>query len=257
MVLSRIDLYPIKSLDGVSVKESRIGAGGNLEHDRIYAIVDEAGAYVNGKRTAQVNALRTDFSKDFREAAFWINAEARKQEFVLDEPVPLNRWLSDFFGFQVKLVCDLRSGFPDDREAFGPTITSEASLLEVVRWFPELTLRSARRRFRSNLEVSGVQPFWEDQLFGAPLERKPFRIGEVSMLGHNPCQRCVVPTRDPDNSTRSISNFQRSFMALRKTHLPPWSNREHFNHFYRFAVNTSVPQSGRGKTLHIGDPIQV
>src|SRR4030088_1762215 len=103
MVLSRIDLYPIKSLDGVSVKESRISAGGNLEHDRIYAIVDETGAYVNGKRTAQVNSLRTDFSKDFREAAFWINAEARKQEFVLDEPVPLNRWLSDFFGFQVQL----------------------------------------------------------------------------------------------------------------------------------------------------------
>src|SRR3981081_873647 len=118
MVLSRIDLYPTQSLDGVSVQESRISAGGNLEHDRIYAIVDEAGAYVNGKRTAQVNALRTDFSKDFREAALWSSDAARKQAFVLAAPVPLNRWLSDFFGLQVKRVCALRSGFPDDREAF-------------------------------------------------------------------------------------------------------------------------------------------
>jgi uncharacterized protein YcbX len=55
MVLSRIDLFPIKSLDGVSAPEARISSAGTLEHDRIYAIVDAAGSYVNGKRTERVH----------------------------------------------------------------------------------------------------------------------------------------------------------------------------------------------------------
>jgi uncharacterized protein YcbX len=257
MLLSRIDLYPIKSLDGVSVKEARINAGGILEYDRIYAIIDETGAYVNGKRTGRVNSLRTQFAKDFQEAVFWVNGETRKQEFAFCEPEPLNRWLSDFFGFRVRLVCEPRNGFPDDRVASGPTITSEASLLEVARWFSELTLQSARRRFRCNLEIGGVQPFWEDHLFRAPGEPLPFHIGKVSFLGHNPCQRCIVPARDPDRGTQSIPNFQRAFMKLRKEHLPAWANTGRFNHFYRFAINTSVPLSEEGKTLRVGDPIQL
>jgi uncharacterized protein YcbX len=45
MVLSRIDLFPIKSLDGISVASARINCAGILEHDRVYAIVDAAGSY--------------------------------------------------------------------------------------------------------------------------------------------------------------------------------------------------------------------
>ena len=66
MRLSRIDLYPIKSLDGVSVTEVCITAGGTLEGDRIYAMVDDTGAYVNGKRTGQVHLLRTTFARQLQ-----------------------------------------------------------------------------------------------------------------------------------------------------------------------------------------------
>jgi uncharacterized protein len=124
-----------------------------------------------------------------------------------------------------------------------------------VRWFPELTVEGARRRFRSNLEVAGVEPFWEDRLFGAPDELHPFRIGGVSFLGHNPCQRCVVPSRDPENGTQFLPSFQKTFIALRKKRLPTWANSERFNHFYRFAVNTSIPVSEAGKILRVGDTI--
>jgi uncharacterized protein YcbX len=164
--------------------------------------------------------------------------------------------LSEFFGFFVRLVSEPKNGFPDDRKAFGPTIVSEASLDEVTDWFPELSLESTRRRFRSNLELGGVVAFWEDHLFGAPDELKPFRIGDVLFEGHNPCQRCVVPTRDPDRSD-PIPNFQKTFMELRKKHLPPWSEAQRFNHYYRFAVNTSIPESEADKTLRVGDKIQL
>ena len=254
MLLSQILVYPIKSLDGVSVKEARVTAGGILEFDRVHAIVDEKGTYVNGKRNARVHLLRTEFAPGFREVRVWETGDSARQTFSLEEPAPLSQWLSAFFGFGVRIVSETNSGFPDDKTAFGPTITSEASLKTVSEWFPPLDVASARRRFRSNLEVAGDVPFWEDNLFGAPSELKPFRIGPVQFLGHNPCQRCVVPTRDPDRS-ESIPNFQKSFMELRRKHLPPWSNPDRFNHYYRFAINTSVPASEAGKRLRVGDEI--
>jgi uncharacterized protein YcbX len=256
MLLSQILVYPIKSLDGVSVKEARMTAGGILEFDRVYAIVDEAGGYVNGKRTPRVQLLRSTFDPSFQEVCLWLTGDSCRNHFSLTEPAPLNKWLSAYFGFNVKLACEKTSGFPDDRTASGPTITSEASLNQVAEWFEEMDVASARRRFRSNLELGGVPPFWEDHLFGAAGELKPFQIGDVRFLGHNPCQRCVVPTRDPDRSD-SLPGFQKSFMELRRSHLPPWSNADRFNHYYRFAINTSVPASEAGKWLRVGDPIQV
>jgi uncharacterized protein YcbX len=255
MVLNRIDLFPIKSLDGISVAEARINSAGILEHDRVYAIVDASGSYVNGKRTERVHRIRTTFTDDYREATFSIEGENRLETFVLGEPHRINLWLSDFFGFTVRLVCDPVCGFPDDRAACGPTIVSEQSLQEVVRWFPELTLENARRRFRTNLEIGAVESFWEDCLLGPQNELKPFWIGEISFLGHTPCQRCVVPTRDPESGIQSVPSFQRVFMALRKKNLPPWANIDRFNHFYRFAVNTSIPASEAGKILRVGDPV--
>jgi len=257
MRLSRIDLYPIKSLDGVSVTEVCITAGGTLEGDRIYAMVDDTGAYVNGKRTGQVHLLRTTFAAKYKEASFWVNGDNAKQDFVLTEPGRLNRWLSDFFGFGVKLIFEPRNGFPDDSVASGPTIVCEASLQEVVRWFPELNLESVRRRFRTNLELRGVDPFWEDQLFGPANELKPFGIGDIAFFGHNPCQRCVVPSRDPESGAQFVPSFQRAFMALRKKGLPSWADAHRFNHFYRFAVNTSIPASEEGKHLCVGDSIRL
>jgi MOSC domain-containing protein len=254
MQLGRITIFPIKSLDGVSIETIRVTSGGILGNDRTYAIYDATGKVVNGKRTARVHELRCAFDPQVREIRLWQKSESPLQ-FQLDNPVPLEKWLGDFFGFAVALRHESQKGFPDDREAFGPTITSEASLRQIQNWFPELSLESVRRRFRTNLELTGGEPFYEDQLFGAPEELKPFQIGDVKFFGHNPCQRCVVPTRDADTG-KPIAEFQKKFMQLRKENLPAWTNTQRFNHFYRFAVNTSIPPSEAGKLLRIGDAIE-
>jgi hypothetical protein len=46
-------------------------------------------------------------------------------------------------------------------------------------------------------------------------------------------------------------------MQLRKEHLPEWSNAKRFNHFYRFAINTSIPPSEAGKKLKVGDTVTI
>jgi uncharacterized protein YcbX len=253
MQLTRIIIFPIKSLDGISIELARFTAGGILEKDRIFAIYDVDGKVVNGKRTARIHDLRGAFDPEIREVRLWQKDESPMQ-FQLDNLPPLEKWLSEFFGFPVVIRQESEKGFPDDREAFGPTIVSEASLLEIQSWFPGLTLESLRRRFRANLELLGEKPFCEDILFGAAGELKPFQVGEVKFFGHNPCQRCVVPTRDPDNG-QGVTGFQKTFMEQRKKTLPEWSNAQRFNHFYRFAINTSVPPTEAGKQIRTGDTV--
>ena len=114
-----------------------------------------------------------------------------------DDGQHLSDWLSNFFSLDVSIVENDETGFPDDLDAAGPTIVSTATLQTVAGWFPEMTLDEVRLRFRANIEVDGVEPFWEDRLFGLGPDPRPFRIGTVLFGGTNPCQRCVVPTRQP------------------------------------------------------------
>jgi uncharacterized protein YcbX len=256
MVVSRILIYPVKSLDGVPVREAAITPGGILEGDRIYALFDAEGKYVNAKRTPRIQLLRAEFDSSYENVLLSLPGNGGPRRFSLIEPAELNAWLGEFFGFPIFLKKEATSGFPDDRAAPGPTIVSEASLGEVATWYPGLSIQSARRRFRTNLELSGTEPFGEDRLFGLPEEKKPFRVGDVRFLGHNPCQRCVVPTRDPDSS-EPIQNFQKTFMEMRRKTLPPWSQPLRFNHYYRFAINTSIPESETGRVLRVGDEVRL
>lgn len=255
MRLGRIILFPIKSLDGIAVEAAKITSGGILENDRVFAIYDSDGKVVNGKRTARVHEMRCEFDSQIREVRMRQNGETSSSQFQLDNVPSIEKWLGEFFGFAVFLRRETKKGFPDDREAFGPTIASEASLRAVQDWFPEISIESSRRRFRANLELIDGEAFCEDELFGAPSELKSFQIGEVKFFGHNPCQRCVVPTRDQETG-KATSDFQKNFTQLRKENLPAWANAQRFNHFYRFAVNTSIPPTEAGKQLRIGDEVE-
>ncbi|MEK6260706.1 MAG: MOSC domain-containing protein, partial [Planctomycetota bacterium] len=105
--------------------------------------------------------------------------------------------------------------------------------------------------------VEGVEPFWEDRLFRAdsthPLQ--PFRIGSVMFEGTNPCQRCVVPSRDPSTS-EVWPEFARRFAELREQHLPLWATRERFNHFYRLTTNTRGVGSSGG-LIRVGYSVEL
>lgn len=253
MTLGAIHVFPIKSLDGVERPSVRITAGGALEGDRRFALFDKDGKIVNGKRTPRVHQLRAAFSDDLQEVSFRETGQTAGRTFVLEDGPEQRAWLSAFFGFPVRLQRDDIHGFPDDTHAPGPTITSEASLREVGGWF-SLPLTEIRRRFRTNLELTGAEPFSEDRLFSAPGTPLPFTIGSVSFRGHNPCQRCAVPARDA-HSGEATPLFQKTFLRRREDSLPAWSAREHFTHFYRFAVNTSILPEDGGKILSVGDPV--
>src|SRR5277367_3140340 len=110
MRLGRIIIFPIKSLDGVSVETVRITSGGILENDRVYAIYDAEEKVVNGKRTARVHELRCEFDADVREIRLRQNGESTQEQFQLDDLIPIQKWLSEFFGFAVFLRREAEKG---------------------------------------------------------------------------------------------------------------------------------------------------
>jgi uncharacterized protein YcbX len=151
----------------------------------------------------------------------------------------------------VHLRENQEGGFPDDTEAYGPTVISGATLAEVASWFPGVSPEEMRARLRPNLVLDGVPAFWEDRLYGKAGEPRRFLIGPVTVEGINPCQRCPVPPRNPQTG-EAIEGFQKTFAAMRERTLPPWAERSRFNHYYRISVNTRIPPEECGKLIRAG-----
>jgi len=180
--LDRITLYPVKSLDGIDVETARVLPSGALEHDRRWRLVDLDGRVVNAKRTAAFHPIRAEFDLTHKLVSLsrWADppsAAAATFPLVPGSEGPCE-WLSDALGLGVLLQERPDGGFPDDRDAPGPTLVSTASLAEVARWFG-FDLAESRRRFRANLEIGGCDAFWEDTLASparpgpAPRRRSP------------------------------------------------------------------------------------
>ena len=251
--VAKLFIYPIKSLDWVECDRVTILESGALQNDRTWAIFDLDGNFVNGKRNAKVHKLRAQLDLENNTLALRIQGTDRTVEFNLTEQSEaLCDWLREYFGFPVKIEQNLQMGFPDDTVSPGATIVSTATLEAIASWYPELTTENIRRRFRANIELAGVPAFWEDNLFTAADRTVKFTIGDVEFMGVNPCQRCIVVTRDPQTG-KPYPKFQKTFITQRKNTLPESVEHSRFNHYFRLAVNTRLNSTEAGKAIELGD----
>jgi len=267
--VARLAVHPVKSLEPESRDRVRVLSSGALAGDREYAMVDADGEYVNGKRTAAVHRLRSSVAfEDGRPARLTLRAETddaperlRDGERVAlpdaagepENDVPA--LLSRYFGHEVRLRRDRTAGFPDDTANGGPTVVSTATLERVAAW-TDVSVDSVRRRFRANVEVGGVEPFWEDRLYAADGPVR-FRLGDCELLGTGPCSRCVVPLRDPDTGEET-PGFRERLVDGRQAELPEWAPVERFDHHFKLAVNTRRPDDQTATTtVAVGDAVEL
>jgi hypothetical protein len=255
--LQNIVIYPIKSLNGVAVSKATILKSGALQHDRQYAIFDQQDRLVNGKGNPKIHLLKTSYDVSLKTVFLQVKGSEEIQGFAIDEErVGLEAWLSNYFGFAVKLRENPVVGFPDDTDSPGPTIIGVETVETVASWFSNISGDEMRSRLRTNLEIADSPPFWEDQLFAQSDEIVDFKIGDVLFCGINPCQRCVVPTRD--SVTGDVyPQFQKIFATSRQQNLPAWAPVSRFNHFFRVSVNTRIPESEAGKILQVEDEVKI
>lgn len=302
--LSGITIYPVKSLDGMSLSEATVLPSGALMHDRRWRLVDAEGAVVNAKRNARFHGIRATFGIEGIENSQVFSADsgnvvtlsieknfADEYSSLAEETFPLlpNRegpcgWLSEALATNVLLQEHFDSGFPDDRDAAGPTLISSESLFEVARWF-DWTIEEARRRFRMNLEVTVerdeeealssteaastmlFEAFWEDSL-ACPInsyetmtlpsegcfepeyeacEPRQFQIGSVVFQAAGVCRRCSVPERNSLTGA-PVHLFRDQFEAFRMHRLHAGVDAREWRDFYCLGINTTCRNSGSLQT---------
>jgi uncharacterized protein len=90
------------------------------------------------------------------------------------------------------------------------------------------------RRFRPNIHVAlDAEPFAEEAWEGRRL-----RIGDCELQLLHPCERCVIPTRDPDTTAKDAEILR-------------WLTREHGG---LFGINARMRSTGR---VAVGDTVEL
>ena len=311
--LSGITIYPVKSLDGLRLAEATVLPSGAIMHDRRWRLIDTEGRVVNAKRTDRFHSIRAQFegmdddsnrmsqSPISHFVTLWMGHDLDETscDSQSAETFPLVpgsegpcEWLSDALREHVFLEERVEGGFPDDRDASGPTVISTETLSEVARWFG-WDDAEARRRFRMNLELT-VEPdqlssdesqdsglfygaFWEDRL-ACPVQKKNliaslsegdesldylpvsepdvFSIGGIEFRPAGACRRCVVPSRDT-RTGKQVTLFRDVFEARRYRGLRQDVDTRDWQDYYRLGLNTSVVRSHAGGRLAIGDELKL
>jgi len=241
--VSLLRIHPIKGLPPTDVVEARVLPSGALEFDRRWALMDARGRFVNGKNFSDIHRVGARFDL----GAARVTIEGRTFGLHQDGAA-IAAACGRILGEPLTWAENADVGFPDDLDSPGPTFVAASSVAAVAGWF-EFALDDTRRRFRANIEIDGVEAFWEDALYGGPL-----RVGAVEVQAINPCARCVVPSRDAATG-EATPGFQKRFAQLRETHLPAGVSTALFNHYYRFTVNTRIAASQAGKVIRIGDEV--
>ena len=250
--LGAIRVYPVKGLDGISLDRAEITDGGTLAYDREFAL-SEDGDVINARDSEKFHELSTDFEPTERELRV-DPPDGAELVFGLDDETEQARageWFSQYFDRDLQLNRNTDLGYVD-RRRMGPSVISTATLETVAGWFDDLTVESARRRLRANVEVSGVEPFWEDRFVGE--DAPAFTAGSVRFEGVEPCARCVVPQRDPDTG-EPLDRFRQRFIEKRRETFPDFAEESAFEHFYTLMLISRIPEPERATPLVVGDAV--
>lgn len=270
MMLTGLRTYPVKSLRGQDVDCAVVEPWG-LAGDRRWAVLTPDGTVLTAREQPRLLLVRPAVAND---GSLVLQADGREPYVVLapvDGPAydsdwightigadpRASAWLSDLLGGPVVLVHQPEptadramsaeaGGRPGDSVNLADDapllLTSTASLDRLDQW---LAITAAERgepapeplsmvRFRPNLVIDGQAPFVED------LWRR-IRIGSLELRFAACCDRCALPTYDPD--------------TLIKTHEPTRTLARHRRWSGKVWFGIRLVPLGPG-TLHVGDDVE-
>lgn len=225
--------YPVKSFAGEPVDALRVdrrGAGGDRTHALIWAGRDRR---LTARQAPRMLAWRAHYDVP------------GDQLDPADPPMPLltgpggtpHRWddpdLPALLGADLGRPVELRRDSAGQQDLANSLLVTFAASLDAV--IAALGLPPGDvRRFRPNIHVElDAQAFAEEGWEGRRL-----RVGETTLELLHPCERCVIPTRDPDTQAKD------SRVLL-------WLLRERRK---LFGINARATAPG---TIRLGDPVEL
>ncbi len=261
MVLSEINIYPIKSTKGISLQTAFVERRG-IQFDRRWMVVNEAGVFLSQRNFPKLALVSTQVdsgclrvsapgmrtielpltpnNSDSFSVQVW--DDAARAVSAGDES---KKWFSDFLGIACRVVFmpeeSLRPVDPDYAregdivsfaDAFPLLLISQPSLDDLNS---RLVVPVPMNRFRPNIVVSGCGAYDEDKW-------KIIRVGGTFFHVKKPCSRCVTTTIDQTTGVQG------------KEPLATLSKYRNIDGEVFFGQNI-IPE-GLG-VLHIGDLVEV
>lgn len=267
MEITKINIYPIKSLSGISLENSVVENKG-LRFDRRWLLVDESNEFLTQRNFARLATLKTAVSENglrvyndrseikiasspsveqIETVKIWSSKVAAN---VYESEV--NRWFSEALQTNCRLVLmpeeaerkvnyfyrAHKEDFVSFADALPFLIAGENSLNDLNE---KLDKKIPMNRFRPNFTVSGAEPFAEDNW-------KRIKIGENIFHAVKQCARCVVTTID---QLTGISDGKEPLKTLATYRIPKRSVKKKviFGQ-YLIAENT-------GGQIKIGDKVEI
>ena len=103
-VISRIRIYPIKSLDPVELQEAEVGIH-SLRYDREFAMLTNDERFMNGKRSGRVNELKAAYDLPNYTVTFSDRSGGPAHSFhLLNEKSEAEKYVSEFFGEPISFL---------------------------------------------------------------------------------------------------------------------------------------------------------
>ncbi|MBS4034604.1 MAG: MOSC domain-containing protein [Ignavibacterium sp.] len=225
LTLSEINIFPVKSLGGISLQSSVVEERG-LKYDRRWLLVDGNGMFMTQRDFPQMalielslseNNLTIKHKSDTSLPAISIPlkyfSDERIDVIIWDDKckaVPVNKEYDDWFSETLKMKCRLVKMPDDERRVVEKKFISEDKIVSFADAYPFLIIGQSSlddlnsrletplpmNRFRTNFVFTGGKPFEEDKW-------NNFNIGEVKFKAVKPCARCVITTTDQETGKRS------------------------------------------------------
>lgn len=262
--LSNITLYPIKSLEGISVERAEVLPNGTLKHDRRFSFFGKkADTWIRAKVCPELIRIQTRYDLAARTVTLAVDGEKHTYDLAdTSGRNDLGKWMSGFLKQEVELRECKGDAFFDDgkRGRYGISLISVATMRRATEWFPDLTVDEIQRRMRMNLVVDEVGPLWEEAVVRE--DRKGgIQIGQVTFLDPWPCSRCTVPARD-SHSAEMDDSFADAFKKHRQANAPEnarlkaLSDRDDFNGFFTLGIRTSGRGEDADNEIAVGDRVR-
>jgi len=222
LTLSEINVYPIKSLGGISLQSSVVEERG-LKYDRRWVLVDETNKFFTQRDFPEMALIKVEIEKDGLKLQHKTkNVEpllvplefdhSKKNKVVIwndtVDGVFYNNQIDDWFSNIIGIKCHLVKMSETTKREVDTTYAKD-KIVSFADGFPFLIIGQASlddlnskmeiplpmNRFRTNFVFKGGKPFEED-------EWKNFKIGEVLFEVVKPCARCVITTTNQETAER-------------------------------------------------------
>ncbi len=215
LILTQINIYPIKSLGGLSLQSAVIEQRG-LKYDRRWMLINDKNMFMTQREYPQMSLLQVELTdnrltvkhkkKNTEPLIIPFNIVSSQRIIVpiwddmcevLKADIEINEWFSASLEVKCSLVFmpddskrkvdpryDIGNNIVGFADAYPFLIIGEESLSDLNS---RLTEKLPMNRFRPNFVFSGGYPFIEDKW-------KKFKIGDLIFYSVKPCSRCTVTT---------------------------------------------------------------